>query len=131
MIPKSGYRFSQKIMRQQAERELLSVPAAKVYYQPARPLAAPPEERTAQAVADDILDMEDVSGQRWIETELRGRIVVAQENAAAALEAMSRFAIAPQWLVYLPPTMSPCETSGREVGSSGRKRHSPIFASAA
>lgn len=27
---------------------------------------------------------------------------------------MSRFAIAPQWLVYLPPTMSPCETSASE-----------------
>jgi protein phosphatase len=96
------------------ERELVSVPAAKVYYEPTRPLAAPPEERTAQATADDILDIEDVSGRRWIDTEMRGRIVVAEENAAAALEVMSRFAIAPQWLVYLPPTMSPCETSSRE-----------------
>ena len=26
---------------------------------------------------------------------------------------MSRFAVAPQWLIYLPPTMSPCETSTR------------------
>ncbi len=58
--------------------------------------------------------MEDVSGRRWIETELRGRIVVAAENAAAALEVMSRFALSPQWLVYLPPTMSPSETSSRE-----------------
>lgn len=96
------------------ERELVSVPAAKVYYEPKRPLAPSPEERSAQAAADDVLDMEDVSGRRWIETELRGRIAVAAENAAAALEVMSRFAIAPQWLVYLPPTMSPCETSARE-----------------
>jgi len=42
------------------------------------------------------------------------RIVVAEENAAAALEVMSRFAIAPQWLIYLPPTMSPVETSKKE-----------------
>ena len=96
------------------ERELVSVPAAKVYYEPSRPLAPLPEERSAQAEADDILDIEDVIGRRWIETELRGRIVVAEENATAALEVMSRFAIAPQWLVYLPPTMSPCETSARE-----------------
>ena len=27
---------------------------------------------------------------------------------------MSRFALPPQWLVYLPPTMSPSETSARE-----------------
>jgi len=41
-------------------------------------------------------------------------IAIPQENATAALEAMSRFAIAPQWLAYLPPTMSPVETSARE-----------------
>jgi protein phosphatase len=96
------------------ERELVAIPAARVYYEPKRPLAVRPEERSAQAAADDILDIEDVSGRRWIDTEFGGRVVIAEENAAAALEAMSRFAIAPQWLVYLPPTMSPCQTSTRE-----------------
>lgn len=96
------------------ERELVSVPAAKVYYESMRPRTPAPEKRSAQAEADDILDMEDVSGRRWIDTELRGRVVIAEENATAALEVMSRFAIAPQWLVYLPPTMSPCETCARE-----------------
>jgi protein phosphatase len=96
------------------ERELVSVPAQSVYYESARPLAIQAEQRSAQASADDLLDMEDVRGRRWIETAIKGRIVVAEENAAAALEAMSRFAIAPQWLVYLPPTMSPSETSAAE-----------------
>ena len=27
---------------------------------------------------------------------------------------MSRFASNPKWLIYLPPTMSPCETSRRD-----------------
>ncbi|MEZ5900066.1 MAG: hypothetical protein R3D51_11310 [Hyphomicrobiaceae bacterium] len=41
---------------------------------------------------------------------------VARENhfgrdIAAALEVMVRFAVDPRWLIYLPPTMSPCETS--------------------
>lgn len=58
-----------------------------------------------------MLNFEDVSGRRWIDTGLMKRIVVAEENAAAALEAMSRFAMAPQWLIHLPPTMSPVETS--------------------
>jgi protein phosphatase len=96
------------------EKQVVSVQAAKVYYEPVRPLAPAPEARSAQAESDDILDMVDVTGRRWIETELRGRIVVAEENAAAALEVMSRFALSPQWLVYLPPTMSPSETSSRE-----------------
>src|SRR5262245_44861954 len=61
-----------------------------------------------------MLDIKDVSGRRWIDTDLRGRIVVAEENASAALEVMSRFALAPQWLAYLPPTMSPSETSARD-----------------
>ncbi|TPI86457.1 polynucleotide kinase-phosphatase [Mesorhizobium sp. B2-8-9] len=94
------------------ERELVEVPAIRTWSEPARPLGASNMEKSAQADADGVLDIQDVSGRRWIETELKGRIVVAEENAAAALEAMSRFAIAPQWLVYLPPTMSPSETSG-------------------
>jgi protein phosphatase len=96
------------------ERELVEVPAHQVWCEPVRPLIAPGAGRSAQAQADDLLDMEDVSGRRWIETTLRGRVVVAEENAAAALEVMSRFALAPQWLAYLPPTMSPCETSSAE-----------------
>jgi protein phosphatase len=96
------------------ERELVSVPAAKVYFEPMRPLAAAGDGRSAQALADDMLDFADVSGRRWIDTRYMKRIVVAEENAAAALEAMSRFAMAPQWLIHLPPTMSPVETSSRE-----------------
>lgn len=96
------------------ERELVSVPAARTYFEPVKPLVPSAVERSAQSVADDMLDYADVSGRRWIDTALMKRIVVAEENAGAALEAMSRFAIAPQWLVYLPPTMSPVETSSNE-----------------
>ena len=35
---------------------------------------------------------------------------VRDAHAAAALEVMSRFAIDPRWLLYLPPTMSPVAT---------------------
>jgi len=38
-------------------------------------------------------------------------VTVREENATAALEVMSRFAANPKWLIYLPPIMSPCETS--------------------
>ncbi|HLZ83954.1 MAG TPA: polynucleotide kinase-phosphatase [Caulobacteraceae bacterium] len=96
------------------ERELVEVPAQQVWCEPMRPLAHAADARSAQAEADDLLDMEDVSGRRWIDTTLRGRVVVAEENAAAALEVMSRFALAPKWLAYLPPTMSPSETSSAE-----------------
>jgi protein phosphatase len=37
--------------------------------------------------------------------------MIREENAITALEVMSRFAVNPRWLIYLPPTMSPSETS--------------------
>jgi protein phosphatase len=96
------------------EKELVDVPANQTWIEPVRPLPGAVNSRSAQADADRLLDIKDVSGRRWIDTELMGRIVVAEENASAALEAMSRFALVPQWLAYLPPTMSPSETSERE-----------------
>lgn len=96
------------------ERELVSVPAAREYYPPQRPLggATPePAAASAQMVADDMLDLAEVAGRRFIRTVLGGSVLVAEENAAAALEAMSRFAANPRWLIHLPPTMSPSETS--------------------
>lgn len=45
----------------------------------------------------------------------RHKISVREENAAAALEVMSRFAVNPRWLIYLPPeSCSPSETSERD-----------------
>jgi protein phosphatase len=101
------------------ERELVSVEAKRTYYVPARPFlknaAAPPvPELSSQQRHDEILDIEDVVGKRIIGTRLHRSITVREENAAAALEVMSRFAANPKWLVYLPPTMSPSETSTRE-----------------
>ncbi|WP_182906822.1 polynucleotide kinase-phosphatase [Microbispora sp. H13382] len=88
------------------ERELVSVPAEKVWYEPTRPLTAP-----APARDPGVLDIGDVDGTRFVESRFGGRIRIAEENSRAALEIMSRFAVDPRWLVYLPPTMAPPETS--------------------
>ena len=59
----------------------------------------------------------------------RGTVTVREENAAGALEVMSRFAIDPRWLVYLPPTMAPTATSARARRCwSTRPRRSPSSA---
>ena len=97
------------------ENELVSVPAARVHYEPVRPLAAGPQEEL-RAVATDhrpsnLLHIDDVMGKRVVSTWLRGNVTVREDQAAAALEVMSRYALDPRWLVYLPPTISPCETS--------------------
>ena len=95
------------------ERELVSVPAEREYCVSVKPLRRPEDARTSQQVLDDVLDLEDVTGKRFIETRLRRGITIREENSIAALEVMSRFATDPHWLVYLPPTMSPSETSSR------------------
>jgi protein phosphatase len=97
------------------EKELVSVPAMQTYADPVRPfmpLAASP--LSAQQAHDDLLDIEDVRGKRLVTTRLHRSVTVREENAAAALEVMSRFAANPKWLIYLPPTMSPGETSRAE-----------------
>jgi protein phosphatase len=96
------------------EKELISVPAKQTYCEPARPLTVTEEQRpqlSAQQQHDELLDIEDVTGKRLIATRLYRTVMIHEENAIAALEVMSRFAVDPKWLIYLPPTMSPCETS--------------------
>jgi protein phosphatase len=121
------------------EKELVSVPAERVWYEPARPFLSPNATSTAEdtgpagvtgasaAAASTTgtstmaaarrdpgtLNITDVLGKRVIETGYQGRVTVREENAAGALEVMSRFAVDPRWLLYLPPTMSPSPTSGR------------------
>ena len=99
------------------EKELISIPAARTYYAPVRPLLTPTAvlELTTQQTHDDLLDLEDVTGKRFINTRLQQNITIPGQNAMAALEVMTRFAVNPKWLIYLPPTMSPTETS-REPG---------------
>jgi protein phosphatase len=89
------------------EREIVSAPARRTYYEPIRPLVE------LIHPSDDLLDVADVLGKRIVETSLMGNLTVREENATAALEVMSRFAIDPHWLVYLPPTMSPTEASSQ------------------
>ncbi|MFE9374537.1 polynucleotide kinase-phosphatase [Streptomyces sp. NPDC006711] len=92
------------------ERELVDVPAERVWYQPAKPLAT----EAPGGHEGRPLDLADVRGRRILDTRLMGNVAVREENAAAALEVMSRFAVDPRLLTYLPPTMSPTATSRQD-----------------
>ncbi|MER5468369.1 polynucleotide kinase-phosphatase [Streptomyces sp. NPDC002685] len=89
------------------ERELVDVPAERVWYEPTKPLAT----EAPGGHEGRPLDLADVHGRRVVETRHAGRVAVREENAAAALEVMSRFAVDPRLLPYLPPTMAPTATS--------------------
>jgi protein phosphatase len=95
------------------ERELVSVAATKTYYEPAKPIPAREDSAGDPDRPAFLLDVDDVAGKRIVETRLARTVTVREENAAAAMEVMSRFATDPRWLVYLPPTMAPTATSQR------------------
>ncbi|WP_304451894.1 polynucleotide kinase-phosphatase [Nocardiopsis sp. YSL2] len=112
------------------ERALVEVAAHRVWYEPTRPLpAAPPAARhrpgeppapvppppSAERGPGDTVDITDV-GVGGPATGLsvatgHGTVRADAGSTLAALEVMSRFAVDPRWLLYLPPTMAPAPTS--------------------
>jgi protein phosphatase len=96
------------------ERKLVAVKAARVYCEPVKPLnhgKGNSTSLTIQQENDNVLDIAEFTEKQIVETRLGNNITISEENAIAALEVMSRFAINPKWLIYLPPTMSPAKTS--------------------
>ena len=90
------------------EMEVVSTAAHRQYYEGSRPLCGSEKEDAG------ILDIRDVQGKLHLSTRLMPGITIPEENTASALEVMSRFAADPHWLIYLPPTMSPCRASSME-----------------
>lgn len=94
------------------EKELVQVEATREYYAPSRPLTVDTlhSPQSGEGV-EDLLNIDDVTGKRIVETRLQGNVTIRAENSVSALEVMSRFAASPNWIIYLPPTMSPSDTS--------------------
>jgi len=104
------------------EREVVEVAAERMWFQPVKPLAPPlvgshprPSGTEGRVSAGDrvpgALKISDVLGKQLVSTRTHGRIGIRGEQAAGALEVMSRWATDPRWMPYLPPTMSPVDTS--------------------
>lgn len=91
------------------ERQLVAVEALKTYTKHPKPLK--PLVEYVIEKDDGLLHLNDVVNLRRVETRLMGSVGWRESNAIGALETMSRFAIDPRWLIYLPPTMSPTATS--------------------
>lgn len=91
------------------EMELIQVEPERLYCQPAKPL-----QSSAPSLETDALDLAQFLGRRTLSTRYLRRMTIQEDFAIAALESLSRFAVDPRWLIYLPPTMSPSETSEQE-----------------
>ncbi len=85
--------------------------------------AGPPEEDGRDASGDDArsvgndggISLEDVAGEQTIDTRRGVSIQVGTEETAAALEAMSRFAVDPRWLIHLPASTPDAPMPGGEA----------------
>ena len=102
------------------EGELVTVKALATYAEPGRPFLDDPVPGGATAAESGDaprsagitgLRFDDVAGERIVATRLMGRLKIRAEQTAPALELLSRFAIDPRWLIYLPPTMAPCASA--------------------
>lgn len=100
------------------EKEVVDVPAEKIWYEPVAPLGARNSDGkvTTGTVTREpgLLRIDDVLGKQIVATRVFGKVGIREDNAAGALEVMSRFATDPRRLVYLPPTMSPPHVSDRD-----------------
>ncbi len=96
------------------EREVVSVPAERVWYEPVRPLVADAPERAA-----GVLQLADVRGKVVVETGTIGRVSITEQQMAGGLETMSRWATDPRWLTYLPAD----DVATRDVGTRGFLEH--------
>ncbi len=92
------------------ERQLVSVDAAREYMAPAKPLVKA-DGPAAQQEHDRTLFFDDYITKQRKETRFGESVWIPAENALAALEVVSRFAVDPRWMIYLPPTMAPCPTA--------------------
>jgi len=99
------------------EKELVSVPARQIYAQPAKPFlsdeaGAPALSAQQQTTICSIWTMSWASGYL---NPLHHNITIREGECHRGTGSDSRFAANPKWLIYLPPTMSPSETT-REPG---------------
>ena len=90
------------------EQEIVSVPAEKVHYPPVRPIGG-------QSASEALPDLAALLDGGTLTTGLMKQITIHPERAAPALESLSRFSHDPRWVLYIPPTMSPCETAPEDT----------------
>jgi protein phosphatase len=91
------------------EKEIVSVPAAKAYYDRIKPAVSTRSPETERFY--DLLSIEDALGKHHIATQFNSTVIIQEGATLAAIETISRFGVNPRWLSYLPPTMSPPEAS--------------------
>lgn len=98
------------------EREIISIPAAKRYFEPKKPLVARVSQAGAmdEAPPDQGLSVDVLRAGGVIKTRFRYDIAIPEEaHLLAVVETLSRFGVDPRWFVYVPPSSSPVDPSSK------------------
>jgi protein phosphatase len=96
------------------EREIISVPAAKRYFEPKKPLVPRVSQMGTMGdkAPEDGLSLDVLRAGGVIKTRFRYEVAVPEEqHVFAVMEMVSRFGVDPRWLVYVPPVLSPVDAS--------------------
>ena len=95
------------------EKELVSVPALKVYVEPVSPLVS---EEVIKAEAKDnyLPEVQTLLSKYHAKTRFDTTFNVTLGLAAAAFETLALNAVAPNWLIFVPPTTGTVDSSARE-----------------
>lgn len=94
------------------ERDIISVPAAKRYFEPKKPLVARLSQSgtTDEIPPDQCVMLDPLRAGGVIKTRFRHDIAIPEEpQILAAVESLSRFGVNPRWLVYGPSSPSPVD----------------------
>lgn len=91
------------------ELELVSVQAKRMYCEPKRPLLQSSNKPMVRT--DEPLELTDFLGRRLITTRLVGKVMVAEEQIALAIELLSRSGVDPRQLIWLPSDPAPVEST--------------------
>ena len=87
------------------EREVVGVPASKVWCEPTGGAKAATSEGGHKPRYPG-LRVGDLSGAVRVHTRSAGWVRVDPERVAPALEVLTRYALPPKWIAWLPPTMA-------------------------
>ena len=87
------------------EKTLVSVNSLKEYIKPIKPLT--------DDTQDDNLSINNMINGLSLLTKFKS-INISSNRVDKSIETISRFSVDPHWLIYLPPTMSPCKDSDKD-----------------
>ncbi|HEX2900398.1 MAG TPA: polynucleotide kinase-phosphatase, partial [Bacteroidia bacterium] len=88
------------------ERQIVSVKPKEMYCQPLRPLHWNSIMATASKV-DDSLSVDLVGARALVSTRHGYHLSLQEPQVVAVMQMLATEAVAPKWLIYLPPTVSP------------------------